>query len=171
MGSQWVHRTAWIHTLGVQRRPLRRARGIWRRKLAQLTHTYMTLPSHFGPSSFGKGTPHLRSLVIPRLCNPPRSHPSVNAFPFEDHVPPLLARWTNSSICGCSSASLMCRWAVRRAAGVDPHAEHLGLTSSRGDSYVTEQCSHWSPRAPCTAPVRQRTLSWERNEIVMTRTS
>ena len=21
--------------------------------------------------------------------------------------------------------------------------------SSRGDSYVTEQCSHWSPRAPC----------------------
>lgn len=38
---------------------------------------------------------------------------------------------------------------MRRSVGVEPQAEHLGLMSSEGDSYVAEQPSHWSPRAPC----------------------
>lgn len=78
----------------------REGQGRPRAKLleSKLTQTYMTLFSHFSPNSLGSLTPHSRSLVIPRLCNPPFNHPSVKAFPFEDQVPVELDFLTNSSI-------------------------------------------------------------------------
>lgn len=109
--------------------------------------TYITLFSHSLPSSSGNLTPHFKSRVMLLLFNPPFNHPSVKAFPFELQCPFALVSRTNFSTWGCSSCSFRFRCAVVRSAGVDPHAEQRGLMSSRGDSYVPEQRSHWSPRA------------------------
>lgn len=86
---------------------------------------------------------------MPLLWSPPFNHAFVNAFPFELHVPFSDVSATQAAIWGWISLSLMWRWAVRRSVGRSPQAEQRGLMSSRGDSYVAEQCSHWSPRAPC----------------------
>lgn len=75
------------------------------------------------------------------LCNPPLSHPFVNAMPLLLQTPLAEASFTHASTRGWISASLMKRWAEKRATGEAPQEEQMGSISSRG-SYVCEHVSH-----------------------------
>src|SRR5579871_3766758 len=91
--------------------------------------TYKTFFSNPGS---GTGTPHFKSLVMPRSFSPVFSHDSVIIPAFLDQAPFLIDDAVHSSIRGCNSSSLRWICVVSRTTGVAPSTLHLGLIKLRG---------------------------------------